>query len=125
MLNILIVDDDEDILESYLIALRQTGFSIITSNNPVNALEIYRNGYFDAVITDIRMPVMSGIELKKKIREINNKAIIILISAFLESENMTDPVQNDIGIFLQKPINIRELIITLRKVEQKIYKENK
>lgn len=120
MLNVLIVDDDEDILKSYRIGLKRTGYPITTVHDPVKALEMYRNEGFDIVISDIKMPYMSGIELLKHIKTINKNARVILISAFSDTSEMVGAVQNDIYAFFLKPIDIIELIMTLKDIEDEM-----
>ena len=111
-----VVDDELDITRLFDVVLRDNidHASVITFNDPVIALEHYakyKNRYA-LVIADMRMPAVNGLELLKKVKELNPKVRTILISAY-EFEN--NPIfQNylEVGIinsFIQKPVKIDRL----------------
>jgi len=111
-----VVDDELDITRLFDVVLRDNidHASVVTFNDPVIALEHYakyKNRYA-LVIADMRMPAVNGLELLKKVRELNPKVMTILISAY-EFEN--NPIfQNylEVGIinsFIQKPVKIDRL----------------
>jgi two-component system, OmpR family, response regulator ChvI len=80
---ILIVDDEVDITLSFSLALEDSGlFEVETSNDPVVALSNYRPNYYDLLLLDIRMPAMNGFELYDKIKKLDNKVKVCLISAY-------------------------------------------
>jgi PleD family two-component response regulator len=68
---IFLIDDEEDVLESLEIALEETNFKIETFLNPLDALEKINPRYPDLIITDLKMPQISGLDLVKKVKEIN------------------------------------------------------
>jgi DNA-binding NtrC family response regulator len=111
-----VVDDELDITRLFDVVLRDNidHASVVTFNDPVIALEHYakyKNRYA-LVIADMRMPAVNGLELLKKVKELNPKVRTILISAY-EFEN--NPIfQNylEVGIinsFIQKPVKIDRL----------------
>ncbi len=116
-MKLLIVDDDEDILSDISDAFKISGFLCYTTPNPMNAIEIYKKENFDVVITDIRMPGMSGIELLKQIRSYDNRAKIIIITAYGDLETAISAINNRAYAFFGKPIDFSELIKTLRNIE--------
>jgi two-component system, OmpR family, response regulator ChvI len=80
---ILIVDDEVDITLSFSLALEDSGlFEVETSNDPLVALSNYRPNYYDLLLLDIRMPAMNGFELYDKIKKLDNKVKVCLISAY-------------------------------------------
>ncbi len=105
-MDILIVDDELDILETFGKLLKGIGGNIILKNNSKHAWEYYKDNYdsIDLVILDINMPEILGTELIKMIREINEDQNIIVISGYSEYDI---PVNID---FLQKPFEFDELV---------------
>ena len=80
---LLIVDDEVDITLSFSLALEDSGlFEVETSNDPLVALSNYRPNYYDLLLLDIRMPAMNGFELYDKIKKLDNKVKVCLISAY-------------------------------------------
>ncbi len=107
---ILLVDDDEMLEEYMQAALAQRGFVAESFTDPVKALEFFRRHHdeVDLVITDIRMPVMDGIELARKARTLKPDIPIIFVSS--------DPGKLDearligaTGACLLKPIGREEI----------------
>jgi DNA-binding response OmpR family regulator len=94
--------------------LRKEGYSVISFSDPQLALEhIKKNHYrYSLLITDIKMPSMSGIELVKKIREINTTMRIFLMTAYDISnfENSFDIRAFKIDRLVQKPFRFSEMI---------------
>lgn len=68
-MSILVVDDEEAFGRLLARALRVLGHEVTVAVHPVDALELFEGGRYDAVITDIEMPMMNGIELARAIRE--------------------------------------------------------
>jgi len=127
---ILLVDDEKDILELFTEYLSSNGFNIISFQNPLDALEyFYKNqSNCSLVITDYKMPQMSGIDFIKKIREkdTNCKIKTIIISAFIKDNIPYDKSYTmTIDRILEKPVYldrlkkvIQELISTIN-IQQK------
>ena len=80
----MIIDDDEDILNLYSDFLKKEGFNVKPFLDPFRAIEEIRGRpqRYSLVITDIRMPGMSGIELITRLSKINQEIKVIVISAF-------------------------------------------
>jgi len=81
MNRILIVDDETDINLLFKIVLEDRGFKVDTFDDPIAALENYRDGLYDLLILDIKMPRMHGFELYRNIREIDNKVKVCFLTA--------------------------------------------
>jgi DNA-binding NtrC family response regulator len=122
-LNILIVDDDIECLDGYKIVLESCNYEYTTENNPNRALGLYKNTFntdnykFDVVITDMRMPLMSGIELLKQIKKLDKTARVIIITAFFNSETEKAINYYEPYAFLGKPFKLLDLILILNKIE--------
>lgn len=114
---LLIVDDDPDIAEVLkLCLLNENRFLVDAFTNPEEALRHFQSNshdYYSLVLSDIRMPEMSGTQLARKVKEINSRVKVVLMTAYdirgdKSSEAFLSAIQVD-G-FIQKPIRINDLI---------------
>lgn len=116
-MNILLIDDDSDCLEDLVSALEPAGHRCDKYNHPVKALEMYGCHPYDVVITDMKMPVMNGIEVLKKVREINPGARVIINTGYGDVETAILAVNHGAFAFFGKPIDLNELMAVLEKIE--------
>jgi len=118
-LNILIIDDDSGCLDSLSSSLQLYSHNCEAHTNAVKAVEIYRENpsKFDLIITDMKMPVMSGIEVLQKALQINKEAKVIIITAYGDVETAILAVNNHAYAFFGKPINFQELLETIERIE--------
>ena len=109
---ILLVDDEKDILDLFTEYLSSNGFNTISFQNPLDALEyFYKNqSNCSLVITDYKMPQMSGIDLIKKIKDTNCKIRTIVISAFIKDNLPYDKSYiTTVDRILEKPVYLDRL----------------
>jgi DNA-binding NtrC family response regulator len=111
-----VVDDEIDITElfQYAISASIHGVSVITFNDPVIALEHFADNKknYALVISDLRMPNLNGLELLKKVKQLNPSVRTILISAYEVDEDQVFQnymKQGIINLFVKKPIGLPEL----------------
>jgi DNA-binding NtrC family response regulator len=119
---ILIVDDDTEILTIFKKSLELAGYSTYGFSNPVAALEHFRRNSraYQIVISDIRMPGMSGFQLIREIRRMNKDVKIILTSAFEISMSEFRTVLPSLRIdgLVEKPIGLDKLKTIINSVAQ-------
>ena len=101
---LLLVDDNESGLAARKSVLEELGYWITTATDPVEALAYFARGSFAMVITDFKMPKMTGPELIVKLREIEPTIPIILISGFVDSLGLSEATTGA-DIVLQKSSN--------------------
>jgi len=89
--------------------------NIIVAVDGEDGYEKFKNNTVDLIITDINMPKIDGLEMSKKIKELDNNIPIIVLSAHNESEYFLKSIHLGISDFLLKPININDLISVLEK----------
>lgn len=110
---LLIVDDDSDIVQVLKMGLLRNGFSVDAFTNPQEALQSFKSdaASYCLVLSDIRMPSISGIQLSKKVKEVNPNVKVVLMTAFEIRDNEFSKVfpSTRVDGFVQKPIGIREL----------------
>jgi len=112
-INILYVEDDDFIREQTSSLLSVIFNNVYTANDGQDGIEKFES-YEDelhAVITDINMPKVSGIDMSKKIKSMNNSDIpIIAVSAYSEDDHAVQDITDIFTNYLRKPIQIKDLI---------------
>jgi DNA-binding NtrC family response regulator len=110
---LLIVDDDPDIVQVLKLGLLNNGFLVDGFTNPEEALQSFKSNAnnFCVVVSDVRMPELSGIQLARKLKEVNPGIKVVLMTAFEIRDSEFSKVfpSTSIDGFVQKPIGIREL----------------
>jgi DNA-binding NtrC family response regulator len=111
--NLLIVDDDPDIAHVLEQAFLKNSFLVSAFTNPEEALKNFQSNSEDycLMLSDIRMPGISGIKLARKVKEINPKVKVILMTSFEIRDNEFSKVfpSTQVDGFVQKPIQIEDL----------------
>jgi DNA-binding NtrC family response regulator len=111
--NLLIVDDDPDIAQVLEQGFLKNSFLVSTFTNPEEALKNFQSNSEDycLMLSDIRMPGISGIKLARKVKEINPKVKVILMTSFEIKDNEFSKVfpSTQVDGFVQKPIQIKDL----------------
>jgi two-component system, NtrC family, response regulator PilR len=109
MSTILVVDDEPDIIEVLEIVLSDEGLDVFKANSGQEALAILREKEVDMVISDIRMPDFSGVELLREARQIVPDAIFIMITAFASPETAIEALQHGAFDYITKPFRMEDL----------------
>ncbi|MDQ5876177.1 MAG: response regulator [Thermoproteota archaeon] len=108
-----VVDDDVDIVQVLKLGLLRNGFSVDAFTNPEEALQSFKSNAdsYCLVLSDIRMPGLSGIQLTKRIKAINPNVKLVLMTAFEIKDYEFSKVfpSTNVDGFIQKPIDIRKL----------------
>jgi len=120
------VVEDEKVANELLSSTFKNFFSDVKSCfNGKEALDAYEKSAPDVVFVDIIMTEMDGIELSRKIREINPSQIIIVISASNDIEKISESIEVGVNSFIQKPIDTKKIIELLTSVVSMINKKKK
>lgn len=108
-LNILLVDDDENILFLFGLALEDNGFEVQTANTGSEALSLCEANNFDLIILDYKLSDIDGLSLASEIRKISTRVKILLVTGN-QSMTFTNNKSQDVSKVLLKPITEDELI---------------
>jgi len=117
---ILLVDDEEDICEVLCISLSDLGYKVFTAENGEEALRIFKDVRPPIVLTDIRMPIMDGIELLRKVKEENANTEVIMITGHGDIDLAIKSLKYEATDFITKPINTDALEIALKRAHERI-----
>jgi DNA-binding response OmpR family regulator len=113
MIRIMIIDDSEEMRSLLKDFLEEEGFEIDSVGNGVDALGKLSREYFDLVVTDIRMPGLSGLDILPKIRRLNPGAPIIVMTAYGSDNLKRRSLERGATIYLEKPIRLSQLRTTI------------
>lgn len=110
---ILLVDDEADIVSTFKMILEMNNFEVDGYTNPLSALSNFRPNEFGLLILDIRMPVMNGFELFKRIKEIDDRVQACFITAYEDYRDEfkeSFPMLDEAKYFIRKPKAIEDLV---------------
>lgn len=116
--NILVVDDNKDLLNTFALILKRKGYLVDTAEDGIQALEKFTAHHFDVVLMDVKMPQLNGIEALYKMREYDPKARVILMTAYCEESQIQKVLKEGACGALYKPINITKLMEMIGEVTQ-------
>jgi len=110
---LLVVDDDSDIVEVLKLGLQKNRFLVDAFTNPEEALQSFKSNAeaYCLVLSDVRMPGLSGIQLAKKVKEASPSVKVILMTSFEIRDSEFSKVfpSTHVDGFVQKPIGIKDL----------------
>jgi two-component system response regulator PilR (NtrC family) len=126
-LSILLVDDEESMVEWLSILLEQSGYAVKCFSHPEEALKWSEYNPVHVLISDIRMPAMSGLELFARIREIHPDAAGILMTAFSSIDTAVKAVRQGASDYLLKPFKTSQMLTAIEKAvrEKRLTAENR
>lgn len=113
---LLLVDDEEHMLNALYRALRQEGYRVLRATDPVQALDLLAVNRVGVIISDQRMPQMTGTEFLRRVRAIHPDTIRIVLSGYIDLQVITDAInEGAIYKFLTKPWDDDELRVAVRE----------
>lgn len=112
---ILVVDDDPYVRGAVASLLKEYGYAVVASENAAGALSELQGGRIDVVLTDIRMPEVSGIDLLEKIRGLSPEMPVIVMTAYAELDVAVDAIKKGAFDFIIKPYKFEYLLHSIEK----------
>jgi len=119
-ISILYVEDDVFIRKMLVNILTKVVKEIHTAENGFEGLNLYKQINPDVVLTDIRMPVMNGLDMAEQIKFLNKNAPIIVTTAYGDTENLLRAIEIGIDSYVLKPINKNKLISVINRYATEI-----
>jgi two-component system response regulator HydG len=117
---VLILDDEPEMLENCQRILTAAGYSCLLTGDPLEAVLLLGSDRPDVVITDLRMPVMDGMDVLKQAREIDHLCPVIVLTAFASIESAIEAVKQGAFDYLSKPFSNEQIRIAVgRAMEQR------
>ena len=124
---VLIVDDDAGIRDTLSDLVRLLGYSTSTAENGLKAMELFDDGPYLCVFTDIMMPKMTGLELIKEVKARDVSTPVVVITGYASVEMAINAMKYGASDFISKPFKMKQIEFILKKVERekKLLQENK
>ena len=120
MEKILVIDDEKSILDLLSVVFEKEGYSVKTSLSATKAVELMGDEDFDIIISDIKMPKMSGMELLRYVRENRPDIPIVMITAYGTIKQAVEALKAGAMDYIVKPFDVEELkIIVAQGLEKK------
>ena len=110
---ILLADDDDGIRETVGSILKMISSRVLLAKNGKEAYFLYEKYKPDIIISDINMPIMNGLEFIKKVREVDNKIPVVMLTAHTDTTYLLDAVKLMLTDYIIKPIELEKLIEVL------------
>lgn len=120
MAEILIVDDEPRLLRVLRLGLPEHGFNVLTASNGQEALKILFDKHVDVVVTDIRMPVMDGVELIYEMERLEIKLPVVVTTAHADVETAVKTLKHGACDYIRKPFSVEELVQSVKKAMEKV-----
>lgn len=112
----LYVEDEKDVRDQTALILRDFFGEVLVAEEGKEALRLFKAHRVDAIVTDILMPGMNGLELIKNLRELSTRDVPTLITtAFTDTEYLLEAIRQGVDGYILKPINVQELIASIHK----------
>ncbi|MBR2177942.1 MAG: response regulator, partial [Paludibacteraceae bacterium] len=115
MSKILWIDDEQDLLKPYFLYLQDKGYEVESASNGQDAIEMCANSIYDIIFLDENMPGLSGLETLARIKDIRPSIPVVMITKNEEEDIMDMAIGNKIADYLLKPVNPKQIILTLKK----------
>jgi len=114
---VLLVDDEEDFLESMSERMRLRGMDVTTASSAKEALAVIESDFFDAVILDFQLPEMDGLAVLKKIKARHPESQIILLTGHASLERSVEAMKGGASDYLEKPADMEALAKKIKEAK--------
>ncbi len=115
-IKILWADDEIEMLKPQLMFLEEKGYAVTKVTNGHDALDELAEGDFDVVFLDESMPGLTGLETLSRLRAINTRVPVVMITKNEEEDLMEEAIGSEIADYLIKPVNPRQILLSLKKI---------
>jgi DNA-binding NtrC family response regulator len=113
-LTILVVDDDREILSSFMQILSKNGYGVETAETGHEAIERCKSGSYDLALLDIKLPDMDGTQLLERLQEIEPKMRTIMVTGYAGLDGALRSLILHANAYVQKPVDPDELLKVVR-----------
>jgi two-component system response regulator PilR (NtrC family) len=111
---ILVVDDEKSMREVLEIFLRNEGYTVSVAENGEQAAAALKEDIFDLIITDMKMPKMDGLDLLRTVKELNPDTIVVIVTAFGNTESAVEAMKLGAYDYIQKPFKMDDIRLVVK-----------
>ncbi|MDH5468755.1 MAG: sigma-54 dependent transcriptional regulator [Candidatus Aminicenantes bacterium] len=113
--NILVIDDEETIRDACRQILKKEGYSVKTAEDGIEGLRLFRTEFFHAVLLDLKLPDMDGMEILSQIKEEHPKTPVIIITGYASIDSAIEAMKRGASDYLSKPFSPEQLRLITKK----------
>ena len=118
-INVLVVDEEQDVLQTLESMLQELNYNTIIANNGDKAMEIIENNKIDVVLSDIYMPETDGFELLKNVRAFDKEIVFLMITGKPTIETAVQSIREGAYDYITKPFDLEDLRIKINRCIEK------
>ena len=119
--SVLVVDDDESLRRVTQLQLEEAGYRVLTAANGNEALAIIEQEALPLVITDLKMPGLSGLDLLKHIRQAHPQTSVLMITAFGTVQNAVEAMKAGAYDYITKPVDYEEMVLVVNRAMERYH----
>ena len=126
MPTILVIDDERSMREFLSIMLEKEGYKVIAMDNGNDALDFIKKNNYDLIITDIKMPKVSGINILRESMALHTNTPVIMITAFASTDVAVEAMKLGAYDYITKPFKVDEIKVIIKNAIEKksLFDEN-
>ncbi len=121
--NILIVDDNDSLCKTMSFILSRKGCDVTVANDGFEAVQRVKEGQFDIIFMDIKMPQMDGVETLKEIKKIRSE-VVVMMTAYSVDGLVEEAMEEGAYRVLYKPLDMPEVLGLLDEIQEKKQKDS-
>ena len=115
MARVLVIDDDAGVRESMIRMLRSAGYTVLAAASGEEGFELAQGDDFDVVLSDMRLPGLSGLDVLRKLREVGADACFIIMTGFGTVDTAVEAMKFGAFDYVQKPFELEEMEVKVEK----------
>ncbi len=111
---ILIIDDDPAMVHVLTVMLTDEGYNLESAQTGADGIKLFRKHHHDVVLTDLRIGDMTGLDILRKVKNINQQSAVIILTGHASTESAVEAVRHGANDYLTKPVKMLDLIKSVR-----------
>jgi len=116
---VMVVDDEENIREVLSNFLSDLGYEVVVATDGQDALNKFNKGEYDLIVSDLLMPSIDGLELLKRIREIDKDVIFLMITGYPSIETAVEAIKKGAYDYITKPFHMEDVKLRIERAFEK------
>ena len=120
---LLYVEDDDVVRKELFEILDNFFFKVFVAKDGKEGLDLYKKEKIDIILSDINMPELNGIEMLNEIRKVDEEIPTVFCTAYSDNDFLLKSIKLNVHDYLIKPIDIRKLLIVMKKVLKNLYQD--
>lgn len=118
-INILIVDDDENTRKTFSRILKLKGYNVEEADSGADAVAAAKERFFHIAAVDVRLPDLSGLDVLRAVREINEDTVILMVTGYASVDSSIEAMNKGAYSYLTKPLNMDAVLVVIERALEK------